>query len=465
MELQKPHNPLKSLIALDHFGLLRATICALISLPTSSLAAEPLCGDYSPGESRSFDFYSRGQSIGTGPSLTTVQARHEVRAVEVGKFEIHFLLKLVERSEEQMDRMASRVRMCAEKASPYLVSPEGVRLSLIPHFSHWGEEGETTAREVHIGVAEGRNHSQGYTHNISCTTVIHELLHLTGLVDEYEELSLKNILFGATATYDCRSLGPKSSVMSHHYHGFDRANGIRKVLIQEWTCHAPKTSEQRCPPGSTHVLQFQEDRDNHQGPRWATSGCRDGKTYPPPRSNFCGQGEVPHMTRQTERNTLFRDVESAETDSSPIHSSPLGRLFGGPRTRIDTSEELISGRNLVIFDFDPPTQMDFFTEGYMIYDVKYWSNSPTILHSFFGREFVPVTRVESYKTVIFADENQQDDYQSLLHEAHVRQILYPNCTDRNPVYLTCSPNAYRTSNKQQCLEVPEICSHPTEWLK
>jgi hypothetical protein len=57
-----------------------------------------------------------------------------------------------------------------------------------------------------------RANSRNYNHEITCETLIHEGLHLTGLVDEYEETQMKTMIL-KKPKYNRRALGPESSIM------------------------------------------------------------------------------------------------------------------------------------------------------------------------------------------------------------------------------------------------------------
>lgn len=59
-----------------------------------------------------------------------------------------------------------------------------------------------------------RTNSRTYNLGVSCGTVIHEVLHLTGLIDEYEEIY--NPSSKDSYQYQCRRLGPEDSVMANH---------------------------------------------------------------------------------------------------------------------------------------------------------------------------------------------------------------------------------------------------------
>ena len=53
-----------------------------------------------------------------------------------------------------------------------------------------------------------------------------------------------------------------------------------------------------------------------------------------------------------------------------------------------------------------------------------------------------------------------------LRPAHIRQLLYPNCTEMNPVYKSCIQNAYRSHGTVlNCKSAPAICGQKNLWLE
>ncbi len=83
---------------------------------------------------------------------------------------------------------------------------------------------------------QGHPTSHRYTENMTCSTITHELLHLTGLVDEYEDyIGLLQTgdqqFFGQK--YSCRSTTLKDSIMSSPSHAFEKMTSKRfKVEIE-----------------------------------------------------------------------------------------------------------------------------------------------------------------------------------------------------------------------------------------
>lgn len=116
--------------------------------------------------------------------------------------------------------MRNKIRGCAALHQNALRGPNGEQFILNPIVK---KEDKTA---WHIGVSSNisvektpnfRSNSENYAEDISCAAILHELLHLLGLVDEYQEQDSASPLFQG-----CRIGGPDSSIMSNHYHAIER---------------------------------------------------------------------------------------------------------------------------------------------------------------------------------------------------------------------------------------------------
>ncbi len=71
-----------------------------------------------------------------------------------------------------------------------------------------------------------RANAAAYPQTIDCLTVVHEVLHITGLSDEYQETAVTywggDTREGGAAAYDCRPIGPRDSVMRDQWTGLTR---------------------------------------------------------------------------------------------------------------------------------------------------------------------------------------------------------------------------------------------------
>ncbi len=110
----------------------------------------------------------------------------------------------------------SRTAGCFEAAKPYLGGPGGERLifKLAPP-----TEGSV---EVRISSHEVRGHWRLWRSTWACPQLMHEVLHLYGLVDEYEEPEL--------GQFDCRAVGPTSSMMSFPGVAYEKVSSRMEVI-------------------------------------------------------------------------------------------------------------------------------------------------------------------------------------------------------------------------------------------
>jgi hypothetical protein len=80
-----------------------------------------------------------------------------------------------------------------------------------------------------------RSQDNSYASLIDCPTMIHEILHLFGLVDEYEEK--------LDGTYNCRAIGPAGSVM--HSQGLATMDSVPTTQYEYVSC-ACKGNQRQC---------------------------------------------------------------------------------------------------------------------------------------------------------------------------------------------------------------------------
>jgi hypothetical protein len=122
---------------------------------------------------------------------------------------------------------------------------------------------------VRIGARDMRSNSKTYAESASCTTILHEVLHLLGLPDEYEETAkgfrydegLGRHLFvpeNPDFSYTCRRTGPEASVMSWHQLAFANATPMEVWAVEQCECAEGENCEEKadnslgyvCPPGT-----------------------------------------------------------------------------------------------------------------------------------------------------------------------------------------------------------------------
>lgn len=177
-----------------------------------------------------------------------------------------------------------RVQKCLSSKNHLLKDKNGTQLELSIDNSY--SEARKNSGVVHTIQIEGTQHrsnSYNYAQNIDCPTIIHELLHLAGLCDEYQEYdqitgALKNAKGSVidpqklgfnvkpeitTKKYDCRASPKLNTAMSdantalsvtHPQRGWCSCNESECTLDSDYKLkfkdgYAITSSPIECPPG------------------------------------------------------------------------------------------------------------------------------------------------------------------------------------------------------------------------
>lgn len=125
--------------------------------------------------------------------------------------------------------MLEKSKECLAKASPFIKGPNGDQMELIvmspAELQKMRDDERPEKNIVKIEQANARSTSGAYAEDANCPTIVHEMLHLLGLCDEYEEKSneLKD-------KYSCRVVPAASSIMKHHEEAW------KKAVVEEISC-------------------------------------------------------------------------------------------------------------------------------------------------------------------------------------------------------------------------------------
>ena len=104
----------------------------------------------------------------------------------------------------------NKVKKCLNQANKKMLGPNGKRLKIL--IQKEVKQTDSICKDydtkiIKIGSKKHRSISKKYEADIDCPTITHEVLHLLGLVDEYNDKD----------KYDCRVVTTNSSIMSRHY--------------------------------------------------------------------------------------------------------------------------------------------------------------------------------------------------------------------------------------------------------
>ena len=144
-------------------------------------------------------------------SPTGVEQKYGLFRESLDTYEVIVNPKFIGDTRESERAMAERVSACLETEAFKYTEKKDIKLK----FKLFDESDKSKFLTpppmvpIEIVGTKNRANSGAYPVNINCITVLHEVLHLTGLVDEYKEYYEDGI-----AKYPNRSYGPANSIMS-----------------------------------------------------------------------------------------------------------------------------------------------------------------------------------------------------------------------------------------------------------
>jgi len=203
----------------------KKNLTELAAILSSDLAPE--CQAPMPGAFKDVNISRYG-------SLTRVEQIYRLKRTDDGNFEVTFNVSFYKDTGASFSQMNDPslttkwreiAKNCLQKTDGKARGPNG---ELVTFKIYEGPNNESSPPGKLIGVrTSGRAHSSSWTDDLNCTGVFHELLHLTGLVDEYPEREMGYVQDPKTSAwtfvntkperiaFDCRKIYDKNSIMAN----------------------------------------------------------------------------------------------------------------------------------------------------------------------------------------------------------------------------------------------------------
>lgn len=207
----------------------------------------------------------KSKNIQFAASVSPSRVTHAYRLTRTGaktyKSEIKLNLRPEEGetiSDEEISQLKNKIGECLKELSPLLKGPDGESLEIV-----LSDEPGVPETNIRVTKENQRGHAWLYRLDFHCRTILHEILHLHGLVDEYLEMSfsgakqnpqtgkIQYVQDGSSPHYDCRHTGLLHSVMSN----YDEAYMAAIASFEVWnvnTCVKDESNPPRvpeCPEG------------------------------------------------------------------------------------------------------------------------------------------------------------------------------------------------------------------------
>ena len=145
-----------------------------------------------------------------------------------------------------------KVQKCLKEANTMMLGPNGEKINLsISKIPECSTQKQSRPTRIAIGLTGSLSYSHRYAADIDCPLIVHEILHLAGLCDEYEDKfrgwyidsvtgeripSLKKIIppnsnrYRFKPRYDCRVV-IENSIMSNEWERWNYAKENNKSLL------------------------------------------------------------------------------------------------------------------------------------------------------------------------------------------------------------------------------------------
>ena len=177
------------------------------------------------------------------------------------------------RHDETHRNYSQRTQECFKQMRGRLKDPDGNEL----HLNLTSDE-KVPTNTIWVQGAGFRSNSAQWENNISCTTIIHEALHLMGLCDGYNETTMQahggqraNDPTASQFRYDCRSKEPGNSVMRDHVRALEEKYDILYCKCSIESCQAASSSHQ--PVTGKDALNCPEGYEEHLRGTWDKTGA------------------------------------------------------------------------------------------------------------------------------------------------------------------------------------------------
>lgn len=205
-------------------------LAASVAMEQARISSQIECVKLQPGQSVIINWDAE-----QGNSPTSVD--HHYKLTRLGpsdylsEVRLHFKPMAGQKvTSAELAGLSQKVNQCLLDNSKYLKRPDGTRLQIA-----LTADPKVPAQEIQVSREPLRANAETYFLGIDCPTLMHEVMHIHGLVDEYQERvmgvvknSKGDISYvtsgGQAVAFNCRNLGAPDSLMNNQYAAFNSMN-------------------------------------------------------------------------------------------------------------------------------------------------------------------------------------------------------------------------------------------------
>lgn len=335
--------------------------------------------------------------------------------------------------------MHKRVSDCLDQVSPYLKGPDGetlqIKILTATERAALPEDQRPSKLNIGIGPIEVRDNQRYYGSRIKCSDIVHEVMHLFGLVDEYRETSPELM-----ASNNCRVITPDVSLMNQQGMTFEEKIPKTTICSCDDTCQRILNSDD---PAIKELylkspVDFIPNRQSYEA-KHCTLEDKTIVTTPPPPASFVSS---------TETDFIF---EIGEIDNL---RSLSGKDFVFAKRRMvcrcpASDQECLQNkqvaqrniRNQRSYRPNCPSGQELDT---------IWGGTPGYSHQVTPENTITLTTNASGKSILYPNQ--------------FKRIVAGSCAQKVPEYKECSSFAYTGSGRNRICRTPARCQNPEFFL-
>jgi hypothetical protein len=403
--------------------------------------------------------------------------------------------------------MRDRINKCLDEANPHMKDASGrkMELSVIAP-----EEANKIAKYkrppvINIGLKKekSRANNLNYPVDITCGTIVHELLHLTGLFDEYEETAKGTYVhtetgeviehhssstqapenrkeYEYTADFNhCRSIPQNNSIMGNHYTAYSHLIPKQGINCKCGTNNS-YVGDKENPPDEIELERRRVDNESDRQKCIRRLNKISDKTKQLYASSYSIAKE---HTIFRHRNSLAPpkcSIDGSKSEFNKVKSSTdlqRMKLFTKP-IRADGKMTYTKSRFELLNDRGPLGLISKFTHScdcsgdqqkncdtyeQQINDVISNVNTAGTNYCPTGMTVTTSTEINREKGKYNFKRPSSAVKKDFLRPAHFERIIQGSCLEKTKKYIECGKYTY-IKNNEECPERPNYCKDEALWL-
>ena len=380
--------------------------------------------------------------------------------------------------------MLDSVKACVDNMGDLMKDPSGRQLNFKIYSNHEASNLPDYKRppSVKIGILEenGRANSVEYNANIKCDTIIHELLHLAGLFDEYKETAWGHYL--NTETRELKNLSSRKDIpeseremyaFTPHFNHCRPISKIPSIMSDQRTLiNSLVPKEMNCVCSFPEIPESEKlcDQKIRSLGNKAREILQYASIYLPSPLEYQWEGITGKICK-VDGNPILRERYKTEKELSDFkHFESIEDNANSIVFKKNSFEPdiITTGSDIIAKSWSMPYRCDCTGENRAVCDelkvaIKNVDEKGIMSKSKWCPNSMKNTDAEDRGKSALKYKSDINKELSLLRPAHFERIIQGSCTAKVKKYTTCMKYAYVKAG-DTCEDRPKYCEDESQWL-